>query len=171
MSISDPTIAEISMFGGNFAPRNWANCDGQLLPINSYQALFSLIGTIYGGDGRTTFALPDMRGRVAVHTGSGPGLSTRTQGERSGVETNIMTLAQMPSHGHAINAKDEGTSDDPSGAFIAGDGTNAFSTSSNVVMSNNAVANSGGGQPINNMQPYMVIRYIIALQGIFPSRN
>ena len=171
MSIYDPTIAEISMFGGNFAPRSWANCDGQLQAISQNTALFSLIGTIYGGDGRTTFGLPELRGRVAVHTGSGPGLSTRTQGERSGVETNIMTLAQMPSHGHAINAKDEGTSDDPSGAFIAGDGTNAFSTSSNVVMSSAAVANNGGGQPINNMQPYLVVRYIIALQGVFPSRN
>ncbi|SRX52438.1 phage tail protein [Aequorivita sp. CIP111184] len=171
MSISDPTIAEISMFAGNFAPRSWANCDGQLLPINSYQALFSLIGTIYGGDGRTTFALPDMRGRVGLHTGTGPGLSTRPQGQKSGSETNTIALSQMPSHGHAINAKDEGTSDDPSGAFIAGDGTNAFGTSSNVVMSGAAVANNGGGQPINNMQPYMVIRYIIALQGVFPSRN
>lgn len=171
MSISDPTIAEISIFGGNFSPRFWANCDGQLLSISSNTALFSLIGTFYGGDGRTTFALPDLMGRVAVHTGTGAGLSTRQQGEKSGSETNVISIAQMPPHGHAINAKDEGTQDDPSGAFIAGDGTNSFGTTPNTVMSNSAVANNGGGQPINNMQPYLVLRYIIALQGIYPSRN
>ncbi len=171
MSIYDPTLAEISMFGSNFAPRQWANCDGQLLSINSNQALFSLLGTIYGGDGRTTFGLPEMRGRVAVHTGSGPGLTPRQMGQRSGTETNTLTVAQMPSHGHAINAKDEGNTDDPSGAFIAGDGTNAFGTSSNIVMSNTSVANTGGNQAVNNMQPYTVVRFIIALQGVFPSRN
>ena len=171
MSISDPTLAEISMFGGNFNPRLWANCDGQLLSINSNQALFSLLGTTYGGDGRTTFGLPELRGRVAVHTGSGPGLTPRQMGQRSGSETNTLTIAQLPSHGHAINARDEGTTDDPTGAFIAGDGTNAFGSSSNVVMSNAAVANNGGGQAVNNMQPYMVVRFIIALQGVFPSRN
>ncbi len=171
MSIYDPTIAEISMFGGNFAPQSWANCDGQLLSIAQNTALFSLLGTIYGGDGRTTFGLPDLRGRVALHTGTGPGLTPRQQGEISGSETNTITIPQMPSHGHAINAKDEGTTDDPSGAFIAGDGTNAFGSSSNVVMSNSSVANTGGSQPVNNMQPYMVLRYIIALQGIYPSRN
>lgn len=171
MSISDPTIAEITMFGGNFAPRSWANCDGQLVAISQNSALFSILGTTYGGDGRTTFGLPDLRGRVAMHVGNGPGLTPRQQGERAGSETNTMTISQMPAHGHAINAKDEGTTDNPSGAFIAGDGTNAFGTSANVVMSGGAVANNGGGQPINNMQPYMVIRYIIALVGIFPSRN
>ncbi|HNP69395.1 MAG TPA: tail fiber protein [Aequorivita sp.] len=171
MSISDPTLAEISMFGGNFNPRQWANCDGQLLPINSNQALFSLLGTTYGGDGRTSFGLPEMRGRVAVHTGSGPGLTPRQMGQKSGAETNTLIIAQMPSHGHAINAKAEGTTDDPNGAFIAGDGTNAFGVSSDVAMSNTSVANTGGGQAVNNMQPYMVVRYIIALQGVFPSRN
>jgi microcystin-dependent protein len=92
-------------------------------------------------------------------------------GQRSGSETNTLTIAQLPSHGHAINARDEGNTDDPTGAFIAGDGTNAFGSSSNVVMSNAAVANNGGGQAVNNMQPYMVVRFIIALQGVFPSRN
>ncbi len=171
MSISDPTIAEISMFGGNFAPRSWANCDGQLLSIAQNTALFSLLGTTYGGDGRTTFGLPDLRGRIALHTGTGPGLTPRQQGEISGSETNTITISQMPSHGHAINAKDEGSTDDPSGAFVAGDGTNAFGTASNIIMSNTSVANTGGGQAVNNMQPYMVVRYIIALQGVFPSRN
>ena len=171
MSIYDPTIAEISMFGGNFNPRLWANCDGQLLPISSNSALFSILGTTYGGDGRTTFGLPEMRGRVAVHTGTGPGLTTRQQGQRSGTETNTLTVAQLPSHGHAINAKMEGTTDDPNGAFVAGDGTNAFGASSDLAMSNTSVANTGGSQAVNNMQPYMVVRYIIALQGVFPSRN
>tara|TARA_R110002020_G_scaffold419962_1_gene629068 strand:- start:2319 stop:2834 length:516 start_codon:yes stop_codon:yes gene_type:complete len=171
MSIYDPTIAEISMFGGNFNPRSWANCDGQLLAISQNTALFSILGTMYGGDGRTTFGLPEMRGRVAVHTGSGPGLTPRQMGERSGTETNTLTVAQLPSHGHDINAKEEGTTDNPSGAFIAGDGTNAFGASADVAMSNTSVANTGGGQAINNMQPYMVVRYIIALQGVFPSRN
>lgn len=101
-SISDPTLAEITMFGGNFAPRNWAFCDGQLLSIATNTALFSLIGTLYGGDGRTTFALPDLRGRTAIHFGTGPGLSTRQIGEKGGSETNTMTLSQLPSHNHTI---------------------------------------------------------------------
>ena len=101
-SIADPTIAEISMFAGNFAPRNWAFCDGQLLSVASNSALFSLVGTIYGGDGRTTFALPDMRGRTAIHAGSGPGLTPRSLGQRGGSETNSMTINQLPSHTHTI---------------------------------------------------------------------
>ncbi len=171
MSIHDPTIAQITMFGSNFPPRVWANCDGQLLPISQNTALFSLIGTIYGGDGRTTFGLPDLRGRVALHTGSGPGLLNRPQGEKSGSENTILSIANLPPHGHLINAMEEGNTDDPSGAFIAGDGTNAFGTSPNVTMAANAISNTGGGQAFNNMQPYGVIRFIIALQGVFPSRN
>ncbi len=171
MSIHEPTLAEITMFGGNFNPRAWANCDGQLLAISSNNALFSLLGTTYGGDGRTTFGLPELRGRVAMHLGSGPGLTSRSQGEKGGTESTTLSITNLPPHGHAINALEEGNTDNPGGAFIAGDGTNAFGTSSNVTLAANAVSNTGGGLAFNNMQPYNVIRYIIALQGVYPSRN
>jgi len=173
MSIIDPTIGEISMFGGNFNPRNWANCDGQLLNISQYTALYALIGTTYGGDGTTNFALPDLRGRVAMHTGSGTGLTTRPQGEIGGLESSTLTLANMPAHSHAValNAKDEGNTNDPNGAVIAGDGTNSFGTSQDTTMAATQSESIGNNTPFNNLQPYLVVRFIIALSGYFPSRN
>ncbi len=171
---SEPFIAQITMFGGNFAPRSWAFCNGQLLAINQYQALFSLLGTTYGGDGRTTFALPDLRGRVAIHPGSGPGLSTRRLGERSGTEREILSTSQMPAHTHGLQASDtRGNSSDPTGRVNAVKSrTNIYSDAApNVSMSSQAVTSSGGGQAHNNMQPFLGINHIIALQGIFPSRN
>jgi len=140
----DPFLAQIILFGGNFAPRGWAFCDGQLLAINQYQALFSLLGTTFGGDGRTTFALPDLRGRAPIHAGSGPGLTTRRLGEKGGTETNQLNSLQLPAHGHPL----------ATGIPLGG-------TSANV----------GNNQPVNNMPPYLAVNYIIAIQGTFPSRN
>ncbi|WP_342448689.1 tail fiber protein [Tamlana crocina] len=168
-------IGEIRMFAGNFAPRSWALCDGQLLAISQYQALFSILGTTYGGDGRTTFALPDLRGRVAIHPGSGPGLSTYRQGSKGGTETNTLTVSQMPPHSHTVNAVvEDGNQSVPTGNLPAG--TKALDkeysdAAANTTMNSTMIGNSGGGQPVNNIQPYGTVNYIICLQGIFPSRN
>jgi len=169
----EPFIAEIIMFGGNFAPRGWALCDGQLLSINSNQALFSLLGTTYGGDGRTTFGLPDLRGRVPIHPGNGPGLSSYRLGQKGGSQTNTLTSANLPSHNHTINIKEEGNTEDPNGSFIAGNGSNSFGTTSDPgsTLATGAVNPSGGGQVVNNIQPFECVNFIIALTGTFPSRN
>jgi microcystin-dependent protein len=167
----EPFLAEIIMFGGNFAPRGWALCDGQLLPINQNQALFSLLGTTYGGDGRTTFGLPDLRGRLAMHPGNGPGLSPRRLGEKGGTEQNTLTTPQLPAHNHTLAAKEEANAADPDGTFIAGSGFNAFGTAADKTMNTTAIGNTGGGQAVNNIQPFECVNFIIALQGIFPSRN
>lgn len=167
----DPFIGEIIMFGSNFAPRGWAFCDGQLLPISQNTALFSILGTTYGGDGRTTFALPDLRGRAAIHPGRGPGLSTYTLGEKGGSETNNLNITQLPPHHHGLNAKEEANAADPSGNYIAGTGTNAFGTTADRSMNANSTALSGGGQAVNNEQPFECVNFIIALQGTFPSRS
>ncbi|MBL4707309.1 MAG: phage tail protein [Flavobacteriales bacterium] len=178
----DPFLAEIKMFGGNFAPRAWALCDGQLLSINQNQALFSLLGTTYGGDGRTTFALPDMRGRVAMHAGTGPGLTPRRLGARFGLETNTLNATQMPSHTHTAvgtvqAANVPGNERIPGGFNIAGNGTNEqySDTATNAAMKANnvvvTVGHTGTGIPINNIEPVLVVNYIICMQGTFPSRN
>lgn len=167
----EPFIGQIQAFGFNFAPRGWAFCHGQILSIAQNTALFSLLGTTYGGNGQTTFALPDLRGRNGVCFGQGPGLSNINLGEIGGAENRTLTVANLPSHGHAINAKEEGTTDNPSGAFIAGDGTNAFGSASDTVMAGTSVGNTGGNQPFNVQNPYLGINYCIALVGIFPSRN
>lgn len=179
--MSDPFIGQIIMFGGNFAPRSWAFCNGQLLSIAQNTALFSILGTTYGGDGRTTFGLPEMRGRVAVHAGNGPGLSDRRLGSRSGSETNTQTIATMANHGHVATTTihavdDDSTTEEPAGASLAKADTNMYSPSApdatlRAGAATTANANTGSQQPINNMQPYMTVNYIIALQGLFPSRN
>lgn len=169
----EPILGQIQAFGFNFAPRGWAKCDGQLLPISQYSALFSLLGTTYGGDGRTTFALPDLRSRSPMHSGTGPGLSTRSEGERSGAESVTLTLAEIPSHSHFPKASDQpGNSDYPIGTVCADETHTQFklySTAPTGYMTE--TSNSGGGLSHNNMHPYLVINYCIALQGIFPSRN
>ena len=172
----EPFLGQIQAFGFNFAPRGWALCDGQLLSISSNNALFALIGTFYGGDGRTTFALPDLRGRTPIHFGTGPGLTNRVIGQRAGAETNTMTIQEMPAHNHILRGAAEGNTDDPNGNYIAGVGTNAFSTTPGDVadpesVGINGLNSTGGGQAHNNMQPYLVVNYCIALQGIFPPRN
>lgn len=169
--MADPFIAQITMFGGNFAPRGWAFCDGQLLAISTNQALFSLLGTTYGGDGRTTFALPDLRGRFPMHAGSGPGLTSRPQGQKSGTESHTITVNQLPAHSHSINlaSSNEGEVTSPAGNILAvSDDRNYVSGTG---MSMGQAVNTGGGQAVNHMPPFVTVRFIIALQGIFPSRN
>jgi len=172
----EPFIGQIQAFGFNFAPRGWALCNGQLLPINQYQALFSLLGTTYGGDGRTSFGLPDLRGRVPIHSGNGPGLTPKRLGEKGGAETTTLTTNQIPSHSHSvvIKALEEGNSDDPEGKLIAGNGLSSFGSDNSSTLKNLKPidsSNTGASQSHNNMQPYLCINFCIALQGIFPSRS
>lgn len=178
--MSEPFLGEIIMFGGNFAPRQWALCDGQLIPINQNQALFAILGTTYGGDGRTTFALPDMRGRVPMHAGNGPGLTNRRLGEKSGQEQVTLNINNMPSHSHTAVAnavQPVGNSNDAAGNYWADDAGVSSATyhtgPANTTMNANAVqvGNAGGSQPHNNLQPYLCVNFIICVQGIFPSRN
>jgi len=178
----EPFIGQIIMFGGNFAPRGWAFCDGQLLPISQNSALFSILGTMYGGDGRTTFGLPDLRGRVAIHPGNGPGLSDYRQGQKGGTETNTLNTTQLPSHNHTAagtikSASGEGDTAVPTGKYPAksGVGDPDYGSTTDGSMAANGVdvtvGNTGGNQSVNNLQPYQTVQFIIALQGTFPSRS
>lgn len=175
---SDPFIGEISMFAGNFAPRGWAFCDGQLLPISDNSALFSLLGTTYGGDGRTTFALPDLRGRVAIHAGNGPGLTDRRQGSKGGVETVTLNITELPHHNHTLNVVDAPAKESsPVGnlpAIPAVDAPMLYGTMKGAEAAEfheMTIGHTGGSQAHENMPPYGTVRYIIALQGVYPSRN
>lgn len=171
----NPFLGEVIMFGGNFAPRGWALCNGQLLPISQYSALFSILGTIYGGDGRTTFALPDFRGRLSINPRSGPGLSSYREGERGGQESVYLTISEIPSHNHLINAVNTvGTSTSPTN-HILGD-SDAFDTEfaasgTPTTMKSDMVRNTGNGLSHTNIQPFLCVNYIIALQGTYPSRS
>ena len=180
----EPFIGQIIQFGGNFAPRNWAFCDGTLLSIAQYQALFSLLGTTYGGDGRTTFALPDLRGRVAIHAGSGPGLTPRPLGQKSGQENVQLSINEIPNHHHSMNAasiqagaegKGSTAQDTAAGNFLGNNAGGYRSAGGGGSLATGSVSgttdNTGGSQSHNNMQPYTTINFIIALQGIYPSRN
>ena len=174
---TDPFIGEIQAFGFSFAPRGWAKCDGQLLQISSNTALFSLLGTTYGGDGRTTFGLPDLRGRAPIHQGQGPGLTNRKIGQKSGAETVTLNTQQMPNHTHVATLKGTTTTppqldDTPTNRVLA-KGNSYADGNSNTDMGATSItnANTGGGQAHANMQPFLVINYCIALQGVFPSRN
>lgn len=178
----DGYIGEIRMFAGNFAPRNWVFCDGSLLSISNYQELFSILGTTYGGDGRTTFGLPDLRGRVAMGNGSGPGLTNHQLGERSGQETVTLSENQIPSHTHVATAtvnadSNPGSSTSPGNSVWAAhtEDITAYGTTQNATMAAGAVsvsnAAAGGGGDHTNLQPYLVVNYIICLVGIYPQRN
>ncbi len=171
--MSESYIGEIMLVGFTYAPRNWAFCDGQLLSISSNTALFSLLGTIYGGDGRTTFALPDLRGRQPVHKGQGPGLADYREGQRSGSETVTLTAQQMPSHTHLPRASGQaGTTSSPAGAYwAAGSGSVRPYHATPAVPLGSAVQSTGGSQSHENMAPYLTLSFIICLQGIYPSRN
>lgn len=170
--MSEPFLAEIKMFGGNFAPRGYAFCSGQLLPISQNTAVFSLMGTIYGGDGRTTFALPDLRGRVPIHWGNGPGLQNYNIGQKGGAETVTLNVNQMPQHNHSVACSgNDGTLGLPSGNVPATTGENIYSQSTDSTMKSNMIGNSGNSQSHENRQPYLAISFIIALQGTFPSPN
>lgn len=173
--MSEPFIGQIRIFGGNFAPRGYAFCDGQLLAISGNSALFSLFGTTYGGDGRTTFGLPDLRGRVPLSSGAGPGLPNRTLGSKSGAETVNLTSATNPAHTHTPTARAHATGADTTTATNSSLAvTPGYSTAgANVSMgaSSATVAAAGSSQAHNNVQPFLVINYIVALNGVFPSRN
>jgi microcystin-dependent protein len=173
--MSDPFIAEIRIFAGNFAPRGWAFCNGQLLPIAQNTALFSLIGTTYGGDGRTTTGLPDLQGRAPMHAGSGPGLTRRLLGERGGVETVTLSEAQMPDHTHQMTASPnpaEAPGPGTGNALARSVGASVYAPDSSLVsFAAETMPSAGGSQPHNNMQPFLAINFIIALVGIYPPRN
>ena len=169
----EPYLAEIRMFGGNFAPRSWALCDGQILAIAQNQALFSLLGTTYGGDGRTTFALPDLRGRVPIGPGTGPGLSTRNLGQKVGDYQNVLNTNQMASHNHAmvveVNTGAGGESDPQT--FLSAANIYAEEATANAHLGGVVQSNTGASTPVDNMAPYTGINYIICIQGLFPSRS
>ncbi|HMB92054.1 MAG TPA: tail fiber protein [Rhodothermales bacterium] len=172
--MSEPFLAEVRMVGFNFAPRGWALCDGQILPINQNQSLYSLLGTTYGGDGRTTFALPDLRGRVPIHVGRSNGGDEHRLGQKSGEETHTLAVNEMPQHKHLAQASPT-NADTPipaAGNVLARNLSEAYVAPANLSpMRSGTITNVGGGQAHENMQPYLAVNFCIALQGLFPSRN
>ena len=172
--VADNFLGEIRMVGFTFAPRGWAFCNGQLMPISQNTALFSLLGTTYGGDGQSTFALPDLRGRVPIHFGQAPGLSNYVQGEVTGTEAVTLTTNELPSHAHSVaplTSKNEQTTNRPDGAYPTVGGIYASGQNGNAPMAATPSAATGGNQPHPNLQPLLVVNFVIALTGIFPSRN
>ena len=170
--MSSPYVGEIRMVGFNFAPQGWMLCTGQVLPISENETLFQLIGTTYGGDGQSTFALPDLRSRVPIHMGQGTGLTNRTIGETAGVETVTLTVNSTPNHSHIAQANsNSGNSDNPAGNVWAASSAVQFiaGASANASMNAGVIASTGGSQPHDNMLPYLAINFIISLFGIFPS--
>ena len=173
--MADPFLAEIRIFPFNFPPKGWAFCDGQLLPISQNTALFALLGTSYGGNGKSTFALPNLQGSVPLHHGQGIGLSQRVIGEASGTSTVTLTQSQMPAHTHIVRASpDPGDNSVPgSGISLAGSSGGSIYNASNPAltpMATQALALTGGSQPHNNLMPYLALNFCIALQGVFPRR-
>jgi microcystin-dependent protein len=176
--MSNPFLAEIRIFPFNFAPKGWAFCDGQLLPISQNTALFSLLGTTYGGDGKSNFALPNMQGNAPMHPGQGPGLSLHDLGETGGSDTVTLLQSEIPAHSHGLTASNQqGTDQSPLNEMFAGGvgGINLYAatpTSPSITQLNPAaLAPAGGIQPHNNMMPYLTLNFCIALQGIFPARS
>jgi microcystin-dependent protein len=170
----DPFVAEIRIFPFNFSPRGWAWCDGQLLPLSQNTALFSLLGTTYGGDGRSTFALPDLQGRAPMHPGQGPGLSFRDLGEASGTETVTLLQTEMPQHNHMVaEAPEPGEATSPSGNTISvsQEGNVYVAGTPNKLMSSKILPMVGDNNPHNNLQPYLTTYFCIAMQGVFPPRS
>ena len=171
----DCMIGEVRFFAGNFAPRGWAKLEGQLLSVSQNQSLFSILGTTYGGNGRSTFGLPDLRGRAAIGQGQGPGLTLRRPGQRGGSERHALTVAEMPSHSHqAMGSSAEGTEGSPAGHVVAAQkGAPSYGNegASPVKMAAKAIGASGSNRQHENMSPYLVLTPIICLQGVYPSRN
>ncbi len=174
--MAEPFLGQIIMGGWNFAPRGYAGCDGQILSIAQNTALFSLLGTTYGGNGQVTFALPDLRGRVPIHVGQGPGLPTMDLGEQAGEVSHTLISTEMPMHNHLVQASNApGALPAPNGNFIAASSdshmANYRPTSDGSTLNPQSIGLAGGNQPHNNMQPFLVITFCIAIEGIFPSRN
>ncbi len=172
--MADPFVAEIRIFPFNFAPKGWAWCNGQIVPISQNTALFSLLGTTYGGDGKSTFALPDLQGRAPMHPGQGQGLSPHDLGETGGSETVTLLQSEIPAHAHAVTASQADAIERfPAGQLLAtGVGVGAYAPASGTrQLSPSTLTPAGGDQPHNNLQPYLVLSFCIALQGIFPSPN
>jgi microcystin-dependent protein len=173
--MADPFVAEIRIFPFNFAPKGWAWCDGQLLPLSQNTALFSLLGTTYGGNGKSNFALPDLQGRAPMHPGQGPGLSLHDLGETGGIETVTLLESEIPSHSHALRASNEVGEDripGPSESLARSTGGQLYAAPTSLVAASPAaLAPAGGDQPHNNMQPYLTLYFNIALQGVFPPRT
>jgi microcystin-dependent protein len=175
--MANPFVAEIRIFPFNFAPTGWAFCDGQILPLSQNTALFSLLGTTYGGDGKSNFALPNMQGNVPMHPGQGPGLSLHDLGETGGSDTVTLLESEIPSHNHAMmtfGGQASGHAPAPNVSFARAVGIDAYSatsTSGLVQMSDSTVAPAGGDQPHNNLQPYLTLNFCIALQGVYPPRT
>ena len=172
--MSEPFVGEIRMFAGNFAPRGWAFCDGQLLAVSQNDALFSLFGTIYGGDGRTTFGLPDLRGRLPIHAGSGPGLSPRRLGAKAGSEKETLTVNQLPSHSHAFRANTAFANETGPGGNVLAQSTTLnqyFEAGQTAELAASAVTAVGGSRSHSNLMPFLCINFIVALVGIYPSRE
>ncbi len=173
-TVPDPFIGEIRMFAFSFAPQGWALCNGQLLPIAQNQALFSLLGTTYGGNGTTTFAVPDLRSRVPVHQGQGPGLSPYAEGQAGGTETVTLAAAQMPQHTHPVTASSSAAaSDNPAGRMLARSAGHIYhpEPGQHAVMNANMLGGAGGSQPHGNIQPYLTVTFCIAVTGIFPAQT
>jgi microcystin-dependent protein len=172
--MAESFIGEIRMFAGNFAPLNWSFCDGSLIAISQNDTLFSLIGTTYGGDGQQTFALPDLRGRLPLHMGQGPGLSSRVIGELAGTESVTLTTQQMPAHTHQLLATNQaGNTGSPENQLLAASSPNDIYTtdlSSPAAMNPQAIGGIGGTQPHDNMMPYLAVNFIISLYGVYPQR-
>jgi microcystin-dependent protein len=172
--MSEPFLGQIMLVPYNFAPRGWAFCNGQILPIAQNTALFSLLGTTYGGNGQTTFALPDLRGCVPISSGQGPGLSNYSLGERGGTETVTLTVNQMPTHNHLVNVNtDNGETGRIADTYLSNSSETPYngSLASPGTMAPQMISNVGGNQPFEILQPYLTLNYCIALEGIFPSRN
>ena len=173
--MSEPFLGQITIVGFNFAPRGWALCNGQILPIAQNTALFSLLGTTYGGNGQTTFALPNLQGRVPIHFGQGPGLSSYDLGQAAGTENTTLTINQMPSHIHAQSAQlvngSETNDASPSNNYPAKTGAYATTTDNTTFGGTSQTGPTGGSQPFGILQPYLALNFCIALEGIFPSRN
>jgi microcystin-dependent protein len=172
----EPYIGEIRIFAGNFAPRGWAFCNGQLMPIAQNTALFSILGIVYGGDGKTTFALPNLEGRTPMHQGTGTGLTQRFIGESGGQASVELTVDQLPAHSHTANCQSTPGQNDPNGAIWSNSPSgrgkpSVYAETSNTTMNHQAIQSTGGNQAHNNRQPYTGLNHIIALQGVFPPHS